>query len=446
MQGSVSVKLREPADERVVAAVVGALRDSAERSEERLSAIGQRAWARSYFWLDASGLALYFLNRLENLAIEDAIPVITLRRLQQNLADNRRRSHAMLAEFASLNRAFQTAGVDYANLKGFTLSPESCPTPELRRQLDFDFLVDGSHLGICREILVDAGYILTGATKQTWEFKGETSELGGMENFYKPKLQRSVELHFASSSTATSSPSRDERLDRLALRSWDGFTFPALSPSEQFVGQALHLFGHLCGASTRPSWVLEYKNHVSFYYSNQDFWRSVAERSKPHRRAPIAIGIASLLSAHLFGGETPAQLDAWTLDCLPASVRLWAEHYGPRTVLADVPGTKLYLLLLQELERDDEIRSSRAQKRSRLLPLHRAPRIVYAGPDDNLLQWFRKEVRQAWFVLFRLRFHAVEGIRYLIETVRWKRQLSTIEDTHEDRPHLIVSDTHQAKD
>ena len=68
------MKLREPADGRVVEAVVGAFRDSAERLEERLSAIGQRAWSRSHFWLDASGLTLYFLNRLETLAIDDAIP------------------------------------------------------------------------------------------------------------------------------------------------------------------------------------------------------------------------------------------------------------------------------------------------------------------------------------------------------------------------------------
>jgi len=440
------VKLRQPADGRVVEAVVGAFRDSAERSEERLSTISQRAWARSYYWLDASGLTLYFLNRLETLAIEDAIPVATLRRLQQNLADNRRRSHAMFAEFAFLNHRFQAAGVDYTNLKGFTLSPESCPMPALRRQLDFDFLVDGSHLELCQEILVKAGYILTATTRTTWEFKARASELGGMEDFYKPKLHRSVELHFASSSTAAPSPSRDERLDRLALRSWDGFTFPALAPSEQFVGQALHLFGHLCSACTRPAWILEYKNHVSFYYNDQDFWRSVAERSRSHRRAPIAIGIASLLSSCLFGGETPGQLDEWTLDCLPASVKLWAEHYGPRTVLADFPGTKLYLLLLQELERDDETRPSRAQKRRRLLPLHRAPRIVYADPDDNLWQRLRNEIYQARFVLFRLRFHVVEGIRYLIEAARWKRQLSTLDDVLEDRPHLVASDLRQAKD
>jgi hypothetical protein len=439
------MKWSEPADVKVIEAVVASFRDSAERSRARLSAISQRDWVRSYFWLDASGLTLYFLNQIKTLAIEDSIPVATLERFQQNFADNRVRSSAMFAEFTSINQAFHAAGVDYANLKGFTLSPESCPHPSLRRQLDFDFLVDGSHLERCREILVQSGYVRTAATKTTWEFKAGTTELGSMKDFYKFTPQRSVELHFASSATTTPSPSRDGRLDRLVLRSWGGLTFPSLSPSEQLVGQALHLFGHLCGAHTRPAWILEYKNHVSFYYNDRGFWEDVKERSGTHRRAPMAIGLASLLCSRLFDGKTPSRLDDWTLDSLPAPVRLWAEHYGPRTVLANFPGTKLYLLLLQELEREDETRPSQVQKRRRLLPLHRAPRIVYAGPDDNLRKRFRREVYQARFVLFRLRFHIVEGIRYLIEAARWKRQLRTLDDVPEDRPQLVASDSPSGK-
>jgi Uncharacterised nucleotidyltransferase len=441
------MKWRQPADERVVEAVIAAFHDPVERAEQCLSAISERDWVRSYYWLDASGLALYFVKQLEALGIEDAIPTATLERLQQNLTDNRARSSAMFEEFASLNRAFHAAGVDYANLKGFTLSPESCPEPALRRQLDFDFLVDGGHLDICREVLVGRGYMLTAATKGTWEFKAVTSKLGSMKDFYKFNSQRSVELHFASSST-TFLPCRDQRLDRLTLRSWDGFCFPALSPSEQLTGQALHLLGHLCGSCTRPAWVLEYKNHVSFHYNDQAFWQSVEEQSRTHRHAPLAIGLASLLSLRLFNGKTPSHLDSWTVDCLTVNVRQWAEHYGRRAVLADFPGTKLYLLLLQELNRGDEARSFQAQKRQRLLPLHRAPRIIFARPEDTLSTWLRKEIHQARFVLFRLRFHVVEGIRYLIEAARWKRQLSTslLRASAGEGHHLSARDAHQAKD
>ena len=68
----------------------------------------------------------------------------------------------MLVEFASLNQSFQRAGLAYVNLKGFSLSPESCPRPELRCQQDFDFLLDGTQLDLCRRILSKTGYELNG--------------------------------------------------------------------------------------------------------------------------------------------------------------------------------------------------------------------------------------------------------------------------------------------
>ena len=74
----------EPADKSVVEAVVGTFRDPIERSIERLGAFTYPDWVRSYHWLDASGMAIYFLHQLEILGIEGAIPVATLRRLRQN--------------------------------------------------------------------------------------------------------------------------------------------------------------------------------------------------------------------------------------------------------------------------------------------------------------------------------------------------------------------------
>jgi hypothetical protein len=36
----------------------------------------------------------------------------------------------------------------------------------------------------------------------------------------------------------------------------------------------------------------------------------------------------------------------------------------------------------------------------------------------------RRYARQIRFVWFRLRFHTVEGIRYLRESARWRRRLN----------------------
>ncbi len=414
-----------PADKRVVDAVVATFCDSAERSRERLAVFKYRDWARTYYWLDASGMALYFLDELQTLGIEDALPAEVLARLRQNLADNQMRSSAVFTEFTEINRAFQQAGILYSNLKGFTLSPESCPNPVLRCQLDLDFLVDGRHLELCKKILAKAGYRLTAATGTVWEFKAGSSELASIEDHYKPKPQRSVELHFAASALDGCSPLRDERLDRLRLHFLNGIAFPALSVGDLFVGQALHLFGHLRSACTRLAWLLEYKRHVSVRYGDQEFWREVEECSQTQPQAPIAIGLVTLLSSQIFAGRTPDLLESWTLERLPAAVRLWVEHYGRRALLADFPGTKLYLLLEDELARGDS--SWQKKKCASLLPLHRVPTIVYAGPDDNVLKWLRREVYQTRFVLFRLRFHVLEGLRYMIEFTRWKRQTTALQ-------------------
>lgn len=413
------------ADRRVVDAVVATFCDPAESSYKRLSAFKHRDWVRTYYWLDASGMALYFLDELRRRGIEDALPIATLNRLRQNLADNQMRCSALFAEFTEINRAFQQAGVRYSNLKGFTLSPVSYPNPALRCQLDLDFLVDRSHLKLCGEILARTGYLLTAATETVWEFKAGCSELARIEDHYKPKPQRSVELHFArAGGTDGSSPLCDERLDRLRLHSWGGVAFPTLSSGDLFVGQALHLFGHLRSSCTRLAWLLEYTRHLTARYDDGEFWNEVEECSQSQQQASIAIGVVTLLASHIFGCRVPSQLEGWTVETLPAAIGLWADRYGRQALLADFPGTKLYLLLEDELARGDS--SWQKKKRICLFPLHRVPPIAYAGPEDDVLKWLNREIYQARFILYRLRFHLIEGLRYMIEAARWKRQIRAL--------------------
>jgi hypothetical protein len=420
------MKWSSHADRRVVEAVIASFRDSADRAWDRLCNFSDRDWERSYYWLDASGLALYFLDHVTKLGIEGALPGTVLSRLQQNHADNKLRSAWLFGEFAAINHSFQEAGIVYANLKGFSLSPESCPDPTLRCQLDLDFLVDGRYLKLCQSILAESGYKLTAATETTWEFKAGSSELVRMEDHYKVKPQRSVELHFASTSHRVGAPIRDERLDRLAHRTWNGVTFPALSDGDLFVGQALHVFGHLRGASTRLAWLLEYRQHVLARRNDERFWDEVLERSARHPQASIGIGLVTLLTSQIFGINSPSGLDSWTLESLPASVGRWAEMYGRQALLADFPGTKLYMILEDQLALNDG--SWRAKRRRSLMPLHRAPRIVDAGPSDTFWKLLRRESYQIHFVLFRLRFHLVEGLRYLRESRRWKKQMDCTRD------------------
>ena len=437
------MKWSAPADKKVVEAVIAIFREPEERSVERLAGLSYRSWVRSYYWLDASGLALYFLDRLEALGIEDAIPTAVLDRLRQNRADNRVRSAVMFAEFCSLNQSFQAAGVQYANVKGFATSPESCPDPNLRCQLDLDFLVDGKDLALCREILAKTGYVLTVTSSTEWQFEAGSSEPARIEDYYKPKPQRSVELHFTCDEADPSQPTRDERLDRLSLRAWDDHLFPVLSSVDQFIAQSFHLLGHLRSAGTRPSWLLEYTQQVSALCDERPFWDEVRKATQKFPDAPIAIGLATLLSTRLFGGRAPIQLNEWTLDQLSAPIRLWADLYGKRAVLADIPGTKLYLLLEDEITRDNY---SWQRKRKNLLPLYCSTRVCHAAPNEGLRKRLIQEYYQVCFLMFRLRFHAVEGICYLIESVRWKRHLNALNQEVSYQDCISGSSSVQLKD
>ena len=415
MRWSVSV------GERIADAVIASFSETAEQASERLSAFSQREWERAYPWLIASGMTLYFLDRLQTLNIENALPAPTIAKFRQNLADNRRRHDSMMEEFIAINHSFMQAGVTYANAKGFTLSPGYCPDPVLRNQLDFDFLVHEKDLETCRSILTSMDYVQSVETASAWEFKSRSSDMVRTEDHYKPGPQKRVELHFARSK----SPRRalcDAQLSMTTLRAWHGHSFPVFAPEDQFIAQALHILSHLRSPCTRLSWLLEYSRFVSSHEHDWALWESVHKRSQATWEAYIAIGLATLLSRQLFGGRVPAQLNEWTLDRLPGNVKLWAQCYGRTACLSKFPGTKLYLLLDAELARGDTGWSTK--RRRRLVPLQRAPQIACPEPNESLRKRARRIFFQARFTLFRLRFHLVEDLRYLIELQRWKRLLA----------------------
>lgn len=412
---------RISADEKIMDAVIQTFSDSAERSVERLAAFRDKDWEDAYPWLIASGMTLYFLDQLHTLNIENALPASTIAKFRQNLDENRRRNNFMMEEFIAINEAFVHAGVRYSNSKGFTLSPGYCPDPALRNQLDFDFLVDEKDLVLCRNILSDAGYARIFETGSVWEFKAGPWELVRTEDHYKPRPQRTVELHFARSG----SPRKelcDKQLGRAVQRTWHGRSFPVFAPEDQFMAQALHILSHLRSPCTRLSWLLEYKRFVTSHEHDWTLWDNVRECSHATKEAYIAIGLATLVSRQFFGGRAPAQLNKWTLDCLPEAVRLWGDCYGRRVVLAPFPGTKLYLLLDGELARGDANWSTK--RRRRLVPLHKVPQIIPPARNEDLLNRMRRRLFRVRFILFRLRFHLVEGLRYLAELQRWKHLLA----------------------
>lgn len=374
-------------------------------------------WHQLLLWLDTSGLALYFFDRLSQLGLGGLLPPQVVARLQQNLIDNTARMHAMISESAEIQRAFQSAGMVYATLKGFSLWPHSVPALELRSQLDLDFLMAESSAQQARRILEARGYLLRAISGRSWEFKKDESAGTSLRDLYKALSHRTVELHIE-----TDSAGGDALLSRIERRYFHGIDMPVLSPIDLFLGQGQHLYKHVCSEFSRTAHLIEFRRHVMMRAGDHAFWRELRSHAEQRPIAPIALGVVTLLIGQVMGSFAPELLTNWTVNRLPPAARLWVELYGRQSVFAPFPGNKMYLLLQKELETAG-IAKRRSLRRA-LLPLRLPPAVVQASVNETFAARLRRYRGQLRFIFFRLRFHAVEGFRYLIEFLRWRQHLN----------------------
>jgi hypothetical protein len=385
----------------------------------RLRGLSGMEWQRLLYWLDTSGLALYFLDRLTELKQSETLPPDVLARLQQNLADNTARTEGMIAEFSAIHREFQRAALSYATLKGFSLWPSSVPRPELRSQLDLDFLVAEESAREARRLLENRGYHLRAISGRSWEFKKDEMPGTSLKDLYKDVPYRSVELHIEASASENHS-----LLARAEIGSLCGVDMPVLSSVDILLGQGMHAFKHVCSEFSRTAHLLEFRRHVLSRHGDAAFWIELRTCAEENPRAVLALGVITLLIAQVMGVFAPISLTTWTVNRLPPSARLWVQLYGERTVFASFPGNKLYLLLQKELAASGV--PAKRSLRKALMPLSLPPLIVHATANESLSMRLRRYRTQIGFILFRLRFHAVEGFRYLRELPRWQQRVSGV--------------------
>ena len=401
-------------------AVIATFREDDVYAHRQLAGFGIRVWRRSFRWLDATGLALYFLDRLKSFGLEDAVPLEVITGLETRLADNKQRAADLFDEFLRINRAFQDAGLRYVNLKGFTLVPDYYPDPSLRCQFDLDFLASSADAPRCRDILERFGYVITGHSENVLEFKAGSSQVPSIHDLYKTKPQRSVEMHFVSSGH-TAVEFEGGLLARSQSHTWSGAKFPALADTDMFIAQAHHLFRHVKSEWTRISWLLEFKTYVAARRNDTQFWNDVRMRATTVADGTLAVGVATWLATEAFGEFAPRELTNWSMWAIPNPVRLWLECYGTEVLLADFPGTKLYLLLNGELSREGSLGDKLVLRK--VFPLRCPPRVTHSS-GRGIGQKVRATLAQGSYVLFRLRFHIAESSRYLLEVLRWKRIVS----------------------
>jgi hypothetical protein len=401
---------------QIRAAVLQCFCDPLPQSFDRLTSLSARDWQRLLYWLDVSGLALYFFDRLDELQRRDLLPEAVAARLEQNLLDNTVRTRHLMDESATIQTEFQRANLSYAVLKGFSLCPISVPRPELRSQLDLDFLVSADNALGARHILERCGFRLHAISGRSWEFK-TVHPPGSLADLYKPNRLRSIELHLE--------PSGGALLRRLQWRDFHGISSPVLPAADLFLGQAAHLFKHICSAWSRTAHLIEFRRHVIARQDDLDFWQKLRATAGGTPQTTWALGLVSHLITHLMSDFAPRALTCWTVDCLPPIARLWVETYGLRTTFAIFPGTKLYLILQREFETAG-LPAKRPVQRS-LLPLRLPPPIAVAPEQESLTARVRRHQAQMKFVLSRLRFHVVEGVRFAVERKRWQKTRKTFQ-------------------
>jgi hypothetical protein len=384
---------------------------------DRLRHLSGRQWRQLLYWLDISGLALYFLDRLGELHCDEVLPEAVRQRLQQNLTDNTERTHNMIAESVAIQREFQELGFSYAAVKGFSLCPTSVPRPQLRHQLDLDFLIAEENAPDACRVLERRGYRLYAISGKSWEFKRNERPSTSLKDLYKDASGRAVELHVESDNHPT-------RLRRVAKQEFYGISMPVLSPVDLFLGQGLHAFKGVCSAFLRIAHLLEFRRHVLARYDDDAFWRELRAAAGEDRRASWGIGVVTYLITSVMGQFAPEALTSWTVATLPSSVRLWVDVYGRRVVFGRHPGTKRYLLLQQELE-SAGILPKRSAKRA-LLPLRLPPVVIRGLPDEKLPTRISRYRLQLRVILSRLRFHVVEGLRYALESRQWRRHVNRL--------------------
>lgn len=384
----------------------------------RLTGFQSEDWLSILWWLDTSGIAIYFYHRAREISADAMLPHEMEGGLAERLRNNRNRVKSLFNEARAIAGWFESGKVPYALLKGVTLTPHSVSESALRCQTDLDFLVDDRFADLASFYIQRLGYRLHAKSGTTLEFRAGALSLPDLANLYSVKTQRALELHLAADTSC-----EFQLLSRRVKREFDKSGIYALSTTDILVQQAIHLLKHLCGEHTRISWVLEFWRHIRSRQGDSDFWPRAESCASQFTHGDLAMGVAVWVAEDLFGStqvEIPAQ---WRSDVLPVRVRLWLERYVRQILLSDTIGNKLYALLRKEMPSGtQQVRTTRQILLPRVLPAT----ILEAKSNESWSEKWGRYCIEARFFLWRLWFHLREGARFAIEFSRWNRAVARV--------------------
>jgi hypothetical protein len=397
-------------------AILAGFRSPREELTSHLDSFSLADWRSVLWWLDITGMAIYFFDRVKTAGAREVIPDQIMVTLEDRLQRNSIRIDALLKEASTLAAWFHGGGIPYALMKGISLTPESVPDPALRSQTDLDFMIPRRYAAQAVHYIRRLGYRLHATSGNTLEFRAGQACPPDLANIYSVHTQRALELHMLDDRDGRASV-----LDRRVMRSFHGAHIVTFSPADIMVHQALHLLKHLCGEHTRLSWVFEFQRHLRARSNYPDFWAEVQLIARAEWNGDLAMGMALWIVEEMFG-KTDWQIPRqWLVASSPPCVRLWMERYVRELFMSDAIGSKLYALLDIEIpQRTGELHGKRKTYKI-LFPFYLPMAITQPKSQESFFERLKRNAVEVDYFLRRLHFHVVEGFRFSAECLRWKR-------------------------
>jgi Uncharacterised nucleotidyltransferase len=386
-----------------------------------------REWQRTITWLDHSGLALYFLHRVETDAVS-SIPGDILRQLRQRRENNEQRVARLKEIFESINQGFERNGLRYAVLKGFSLTPEYCANPCNRAQSDLDYLIAENSMVAAQNVLTERGFLLKRQEGEERSFWIPGPEPTDSAQQYSPNGPWMVELH----------PSMwDQSLFRIPLKvPVPSFTalrthqlislkFPCLSPTLVFAGQILHSFKHVLDGWIRLSWLFEIASFLRDRRDDSLFWQEFDQMVTAEPLLAEFVAIITWLAVDLFEPAVPESVQKYMQDLQP-SVKVWLQEYAPGWLFERLPRYEISFfsqsklsMFLKEVycgpEADHRVEDLRV-----LFPFRGMKRLVQPrNVQTTAMRSISHKTR--WLALHAI-YHAGAALRYMWELPRWRRR------------------------
>jgi hypothetical protein len=320
---------------------------------QALKSINSRQWKGTVQWLNDSGLAFYFLQKLRTQNATGLIPKALLARLAADFAANQERMADLADHMRRINEQFQQAGLRFAVLKGFSLVPEYCPDISLRQQGDFDYLIDEQSLDAARRILAEMGYLSkhTRSSKESLFFMPGTIARSRGSEQYSPRAPHAVELHldiWDGELLRLPSVARLFTAKRVVIHELEGSRFPALDDADAFLIQVLHAMSHIFSDWIKVGSLFEIAWFLNRRAQDGGLWEKIEQRVGGNAVLRELVVVVSESAAKLFGAPLPELVRTWHVQLRPGA-RVWIDRYCCKWALSELPVHEIRLFATSKL-------------------------------------------------------------------------------------------------